>query len=132
LVKEIILFTLKIIQLFLIFTITIYFIQCNLFSLIESIDVFEERLSTKSQELYQGLLYALEDMTAYGYVTNSKIKIVLVLGINDSVKDSEIRLLMKKVANCYCTLVFNPFYDEDDRCIKSSAFDREMQNLILN
>lgn len=45
----------------------------------------------KSVECYLGLLYAMEDVAVYGYVTPLKVKIVLALALSDSVvRDAEV------------------------------------------
>jgi hypothetical protein len=42
--------------------------------------------------MYLGLLYALEDMAVYGYITNTKIKFIVAVGITEqSLKDVEMR-----------------------------------------
>ena len=46
---------------------------------------------TKSTECYLGLLYAMEDVAVYGYITPLKVKIVLALALSDTVvRDVEI------------------------------------------
>lgn len=46
---------------------------------------------TKSNECYLGLLYAMEDVAVYGYITPLKVKIVLALALSDGVvRDVEI------------------------------------------
>lgn len=47
--------------------------------------------NSKSSECYLGLLYAMEDVAVYGYITPLKTKIVLALGLTDSViRDADI------------------------------------------
>ncbi|XP_008470244.1 trafficking protein particle complex subunit 2-like protein [Diaphorina citri] len=49
-----------------------------------SLDVIEEKLSntgksnTESREFYLGILYSTEEHTIYGYVTNTKVKFMIV------------------------------------------------------
>lgn len=46
---------------------------------------------TKSNDCYLGLLYAMDDIAAYGYITPLKMKIVLALPLTDSVvRDAEV------------------------------------------
>nr|XP_023993279.1 trafficking protein particle complex subunit 2-like protein isoform X2 [Salvelinus alpinus] len=63
-----------------------------------SLDVVEEKISAvgkamaDQRELYLGLLYPTEDYKVYGYVTNSKVKFVIVVdSSNTSLRDNEIR-----------------------------------------
>ena len=47
--------------------------------------------SGKLADCYLGLLYSLEDVAVYGYITPLKVKIVLALALSDSVvKDVEV------------------------------------------
>jgi hypothetical protein len=56
--------------------------------------------STKNTDCYLGLLYTMEDVAVYGYVTPLKVKIILALALSDAViRDSEIIMVSKyKVA----------------------------------
>lgn len=48
----------------------------------------------KSTECYLGLLYAMEDVAVYGYITPLKVKIVIALALSDSVvRDVEVNLV---------------------------------------
>ncbi|KAB0803317.1 hypothetical protein PPYR_00287 [Photinus pyralis] len=52
------------------------------YKVLSSLDVVEEKLNngnkSDSRELYLGLLYSLERHKIYGYVTNTKIKFIIV------------------------------------------------------
>ena len=53
---------------------------------------------TKHFDMYLGLLYVLEDLAVYGYMTNTRIKFVLMVPSTDSIiKDQE----MKSVNNMH-------------------------------
>ena len=41
--------------------------------------------NSKSTECYLGLLYALEDVAVYGYITPLKVKIILTFDLTDAV-----------------------------------------------
>ncbi|WAR12972.1 TPC2L-like protein, partial [Mya arenaria] len=63
-----------------------------------SLDVIEEKVNNvgknanELRELYLGLLYPTEDYKVYGYVTNTKIKFVIVVeSSNTTLRDNEIR-----------------------------------------
>ncbi|KAK3086534.1 hypothetical protein FSP39_019848, partial [Pinctada imbricata] len=91
-----------------------------------SLDVVEEKISTVGKntndlrELYLGLLYPTEDykvypslryFTIYGYVTNTKVKFVIVVdSTNTALRDNEIRGMFRKLHNAYVDMVCNPFY----------------------
>ncbi|KAH9251242.1 hypothetical protein BASA81_010938 [Batrachochytrium salamandrivorans] len=59
-----------------------------------SCDVLEERVvpGSKSFDLYLGLLYIMEDLAVFGYMTNTRIKFVLMVASTDAaIKDQEIK-----------------------------------------
>ncbi|KAE9410477.1 trafficking protein particle complex 2 [Gymnopus androsaceus JB14] len=75
-----------------------------------SLDVIEERASAKSLECYLGLLYSMEDVAVYGYITPLKVKIVIALALSDSVvRDVEIALVFKALHMAYYSAISNPF-----------------------
>ncbi|XP_060767875.1 trafficking protein particle complex subunit 2-like protein isoform X1 [Neoarius graeffei] len=72
-----------------------------------SLDVVEEKISAvgkamaDQRELYLGLLYPTEDYKVYGYVTNSKVKFVIVVdSSNTSLRDNEIRSFTDHLHRC--------------------------------
>ncbi|CAG8692776.1 13112_t:CDS:2, partial [Ambispora leptoticha] len=59
-----------------------------------SCDVIEERVTSgpKTTDAYLGLLYAMEDLAVYGYLTNTRVKFVIVLAVPDTIiKDSDMK-----------------------------------------
>lgn len=55
-------------------------------------------LGGKSTECYLGLLYAMEDVAVYGYITPLKVKIVVALALSDSVvRDAEVILVSSPI-----------------------------------
>jgi hypothetical protein len=85
-----------------------------------SLDVVEEKVSVLSEhargasdrrELYLGQLYPSEEYKIYGYVTNTKVKfVVIVENTNSYAKDNEMKGLFKKLHLAYYSLLRNPFY----------------------
>ncbi|KAJ7179135.1 Sedlin, N-terminal conserved region-domain-containing protein [Mycena filopes] len=76
----------------------------------------EERVAAggKATECYLGLLYAMEDVAVYGYITPLKVKIVIALALSDSVvRDVEINLLCKALHMAYYSALSNPFLKLD-------------------
>ncbi|TFK75937.1 Sedlin [Pluteus cervinus] len=77
-----------------------------------SLDVIDERASSnsKSTECYLGLLYSMEDVAVYGYITPLKVKIVLALALSDSVvRDIEVNMIFKALHMAYYASISNPF-----------------------
>ncbi|KAL7979726.1 hypothetical protein Chor_004884 [Crotalus horridus] len=87
-----------------------------------SLDVVDEKVSAlgkalvDQRELYLGLLYPTEDYKVYGYVTNSKVKFVMVVdSSNTALRDNEIRSMFRKLHNSYTDVMCNPFYNPGDQ-----------------
>ncbi|KAG6873309.1 hypothetical protein C0995_000462 [Termitomyces sp. Mi166 len=77
-----------------------------------SLDVIEERVNAggKVADCYLGLLYAMEDVAVYGYITPLKVKIVVALALSDSVvKDVEVVMIFKALHMAYYSAISNPF-----------------------
>ncbi|OXB65057.1 hypothetical protein ASZ78_008340 [Callipepla squamata] len=119
-----------------------------------SLDVVDEKISAMGKamvdqrELYLGLLYPTEDykvylcniaaspcshtfLHRYGYVTNSKVKFVMVVdSSNTALRDNEIRSMFRKLHNSYTDIMCNPFYNPGDR-IHSRAFDNMVNSMMM-
>uniref|UniRef100_A0ABK0M8C9 Trafficking protein particle complex subunit n=2 Tax=Rattus norvegicus TaxID=10116 RepID=A0ABK0M8C9_RAT len=102
-----------------------------------SLDVVDEKISAMGKalvdqrELYLGLLYPTEDYKVYGYVTNSKVKFVMVVdSSNTALRDNEIRSMFRKLHNSYTDVMCNPFYNPGDR-IQSRAFDTMVTSMMV-
>jgi len=77
-----------------------------------SLDVFDERVgpNIKSMDCYLGLLYVLDEIAVYGYLTPTKLKIVVALTVTDAVvKDSEVMMLFRALHTAFYRCVSNPF-----------------------
>ncbi|KAJ7312010.1 hypothetical protein JRQ81_006339 [Phrynocephalus forsythii] len=102
-----------------------------------SLDVVDEKISAMGKalvdqrELYLGLLYPTEDYKVYGYVTNSKVKFVMVVdSSNTALRDNEIRSMFRKLHNFYTDVMCNPFYNPGDQ-IQSKAFDNMVTSMMV-
>eukprot|EP00160_Parvularia_atlantis_P004575 Unigene13883_Nuclearia_a/m.41955 Unigene13883_Nuclearia_a/g.41955 ORF Unigene13883_Nuclearia_a/g.41955 Unigene13883_Nuclearia_a/m.41955 type:complete len:165 (-) Unigene13883_Nuclearia_a:34-528(-) len=102
-----------------------------------SLDIVEERVTSgaKASEMYLGLLYSLEDIRVYGYVTNTKIKFVVIVQGGTAgegpLKDSEMRQLFVRLHTEYTNLLCNPFHDVGATKLVSPAFDRTVDALLV-
>ncbi|GBE79481.1 Uncharacterized protein SCP_0206810 [Sparassis crispa] len=79
-----------------------------------SLDVIEERINAavaaKSTECYLGLLYTMEDVAVYGYLTPLKVKIIIAVALSDSVvRDADVIMISKALHTAYRQSVANPF-----------------------
>ncbi|KAK2466186.1 hypothetical protein APHAL10511_001828 [Amanita phalloides] len=81
-----------------------------------SLDVIEERVTSagKSADCYLGLLYAMEDVAVYGYITPLKVKIIIAFAMTDTIiKDAEVNLIFKALHMAYYSAISNPFLKLD-------------------
>ncbi|KAJ1926298.1 hypothetical protein IWQ60_003918 [Tieghemiomyces parasiticus] len=79
----------------------------------------------KSLDMYLGLLQTVGDLAVYGYVTNTRIKVVVVITIPETiVKDIEMRGILREIHAAYIALASNPFYEIDNtKPLASRNFD---------
>ncbi|NP_001279440.1 trafficking protein particle complex subunit 2-like protein [Callorhinchus milii] len=102
-----------------------------------SLDVVEEKISAvgkalvDQRELYLGLLYPTEDYKVYGYVTNTKVKFIIVVdSSNIALRDNEIRSMFRKLHNSYTDIMCNPFYTPGEP-IQSTVFDNLVSGMMV-
>ncbi|XP_078400997.1 trafficking protein particle complex subunit 2-like protein [Cetorhinus maximus] len=102
-----------------------------------SMDVVEEKISAvgkapvDQRELYLGLLYPSEDYKIYGYVTNTKVKFVIVIdSSNIALRDNEIRSMFRKLHNSYADVLCNPFYNPGE-LIQSKVFGNMISSMMV-
>ncbi|KAJ8659172.1 hypothetical protein O0I10_005211 [Lichtheimia ornata] len=98
-----------------------------------SIDVIEERVASgpKNLDSYLGLLYAMEDLAVYGYITNTRVKFIVVVSVTDGIiRDAEMKAIFKKVHAAYLSQVCNPFYNLDSqKSLGGKAFVRAIDSI---
>ncbi|KAL0949933.1 hypothetical protein HGRIS_009960 [Hohenbuehelia grisea] len=64
----------------------------------------------KTAECYLGLLYTMEDVAVYGYITPLKVKIVVALALSDAVvRDLDVITIFKALHMAYYNAISNPF-----------------------
>jgi len=91
-----------------------------LFLIHASIDILEEKINllTKpssdrdSRDFYLGLLCTVEEYKIYGYVTNTRVKFVIIFEHSPSLlKDPDIKTLFQRLHQAYIDCISNPFCD---------------------
>ncbi|XP_061390883.1 trafficking protein particle complex subunit 2-like protein [Musca vetustissima] len=100
-----------------------------------SLDVVEEKCQAgvkgtpETKELYLGQLYATETHKIYGFVTNTKIKFILVIDSgNIALRENEVRAMFRNLHILY-TDVCNPFFLPGEH-LDSKKFDRAVHKLM--
>jgi len=109
------------------------------YSLHTSLDVVEEKISqtgagTKNandhRELYLGSLYSTEHQKVFGYVTNTKIKFIIIVdSTSTSLRDNETRQMFRRLHTAYTNILANPFYVPGDK-IDSAKFDIVVKSIM--
>ncbi|XP_034257075.1 trafficking protein particle complex subunit 2-like protein [Thrips palmi] len=101
-----------------------------------ALDVVEEKLSLAGKsnndvrELYLGLLHSTEEHKIFGYVTNTKIKfIVIVEATNTTLRDNEVRQMFRRLHAAYTDVVCNPFYIPGDHIV-SKKFESVVKSIM--
>jgi len=77
--------------------------------------------------MYLGLLFPTEEYKVYGFITNTKIKLIIVTDDAD-IKDIDLKIFFQKLHATFVNAVCNPFYIPDEK-IESLRFDTIVQLL---
>ncbi|XP_023179441.1 trafficking protein particle complex subunit 2-like protein [Drosophila hydei] len=100
-----------------------------------ALDVVEEKCligkgAPESKELYLGQLFSTENHKIYGFVTNSKIKFIVVIdSSNIALRENEVRAIFRNLHMLYTDAVCNPFYIPGEQ-LTFKKFDRAVQKLM--
>ncbi|KAK4340484.1 hypothetical protein RND71_041946 [Anisodus tanguticus] len=106
-----------------------------------SLDVVDERAPLLSitvnnpkkssptlNETFLGLLYPTENYKVYGYLTNTKVKLILVTTDLD-VRDADVRNFFRKFHAAYVDAVSNPFHVPGKK-ITSRTFAERVSTIV--
>eukprot|EP01100_Stratorugosa_tubuloviscum_P008732 TRINITY_DN3631_c3_g1_i2.p1 TRINITY_DN3631_c3_g1~~TRINITY_DN3631_c3_g1_i2.p1 ORF type:complete len:139 (+),score=65.48 TRINITY_DN3631_c3_g1_i2:115-531(+) len=100
-----------------------------------ALDTIEERLQIKPKEgifdPFLGFLFPLEDYKVYGYITNTNIKIIVILNEYTEIKEQELKTLFERLHTAYINAICNPFYNFDEP-IESQTFDVEVAAAVAS
>ena len=80
-------------------------------------------------ECYLGLLYTLEDVAVYGYMTPLKVKIVLTFDLTDAVvRDADVTMVRALQTSRKC--IFTPWIPLDISCISYGVLPVSCQPVL--
>ncbi|PNW84958.1 hypothetical protein CHLRE_03g165650v5 [Chlamydomonas reinhardtii] len=104
-----------------------YVIHCAL-------DAVEEKVLLKrgpgdSQDAYLGLLYPTEDYKVYGYLTNTHVKVLLLLDDEGAVKDEAVMRVFRRLHGLYVDTASNPFH-KFGLPLSSPRFDAAVDGVV--
>ncbi|GLJ40390.1 hypothetical protein SUGI_0831640 [Cryptomeria japonica] len=104
-----------------------YIVHCSL-------DVIDERVNNPKKsgptlnETFLGLLYPTENYKVYGYLTNTKVKFIVVTTDQD-LRDADVRSFFRRFHAAYVDAVSNPFHVPGKR-ITSAAFADRVRTIV--
>ncbi|KMZ61024.1 Trafficking protein particle complex subunit 2-like protein [Zostera marina] len=99
-----------------------------------SLDVIDERVNTPKKsgsrlnESFLGLLYPTETYKVYGYLTNTKVKFILVTTTSTGM-DPESRNFFGKLHAAYADAVSNPFHVQGKKLI-TKKFAKRVEAIV--
>ncbi|KAF9618497.1 hypothetical protein IFM89_001898 [Coptis chinensis] len=99
-----------------------------------SLDVIDERVNNPKKtsptlnETFLGLLYPTENYKVYGYLTNTKVKFILVTTDLD-VRDADVRNFFRRFHSAYVDAVSNPFHVPGKK-ITSRIFAERVSSIV--
>ncbi|XP_075521017.1 uncharacterized protein LOC142554215 isoform X1 [Primulina tabacum] len=99
-----------------------------------SLDVVDERVNNPKKaaptlnETFLGLLYPTENYKVYGYLTNTKVKFILVTTDLD-VCDADVRNFFRRFHTAYFDVVSNPFHVPGKK-ITSKIFAERVSTIV--
>ncbi|XP_022193784.1 trafficking protein particle complex subunit 2-like protein isoform X1 [Nilaparvata lugens] len=102
-----------------------------------SLDIIEEKLAAPAgknlndqKELYLGLLFSTENHKIFGYVTNTRVKLIVVVeSTNTSLRDNEVRTMFRKLHLAYTDTICNPFYVPGEM-VASKKFEAVVDSIM--
>lgn len=104
-----------------------YIVHCSLDAVEEKL-LQPQKTPGEPSDAYLGLLYPTDDFKVYGYVSNTKMKFILVLD-DMAPKDEEMRLIFKRFHAAFIDAVSNPFYTLNTPII-SPSFDASIRTIM--
>ncbi|XP_073292785.1 uncharacterized protein [Primulina huaijiensis] len=99
-----------------------------------SLDVVDERVNNPKKaaptlnETFLGLLYPTENYKVYGYLTNTKVKFILVTTDLD-VRDADVRNFFRRFHTAYVDAVSNSFHVPGKK-ITSKIFAERVSTIV--
>ncbi|CAM6082304.1 unnamed protein product [Calypogeia fissa] len=104
-----------------------YIVHCSLDVIDEKVNN-PKKLGVSLNETFLGLLYPTEDYKVFGYLSNTKIKFILVTTDQD-LRDADVRNFFRRFHAAYVDAASNPFHVPGKR-ITSPAFTERVSNIV--
>eukprot|EP00470_Lotharella_oceanica_P004017 CAMPEP_0170175176 /NCGR_PEP_ID=MMETSP0040_2-20121228/8307_1 /TAXON_ID=641309 /ORGANISM="Lotharella oceanica, Strain CCMP622" /LENGTH=139 /DNA_ID=CAMNT_0010417081 /DNA_START=122 /DNA_END=541 /DNA_ORIENTATION=+ len=102
-----------------------------------SLDIIEEKVAggrkayPGSRDMYLGLLFTVENFALYGYATNTKIKLVLL--VEGTTSSSSVKTWMREFHELYMGVCANPFVEllDQKNGLNTSTFRKEVRAKVV-
>ncbi|KAG5678372.1 hypothetical protein PVAND_008054 [Polypedilum vanderplanki] len=104
-------------------------LQYNFHSALDIVDEKSSNTANKNFDSFLGMLYATELYKIYGYMTNTKIKFILIVdSLNSALRENEVRNIFRSLHVEYTNYISNPFTIPNEP-IFSKSFDKNIRNI---
>jgi hypothetical protein len=109
----------------------------NQFIMHSAIDLFIEKIPPNgSKTMWLGLLGSIDECKIYGYLTSTKIKLMVSIhdiydGNDDLVREAGLKFLFSEVHNAFTQYTLNPFTKIKSK-IQSSRFDIALADIVCD
>ncbi|KAK9823385.1 hypothetical protein WJX72_002400 [[Myrmecia] bisecta] len=104
-----------------------YIVHCSLDAVDEKV-AMPKKSPADTADPYLGMLYPTEDYKVYGYISNTKMKFILVLD-EPVAREDDMRMIFKRFHTAYVDAVSNPFYTGNTP-ITSPSFDASVRAIV--
>eukprot|EP01024_Parvocaulis_polyphysoides_P032167 TRINITY_DN28886_c0_g1_i1.p1 TRINITY_DN28886_c0_g1~~TRINITY_DN28886_c0_g1_i1.p1 ORF type:complete len:160 (-),score=18.75 TRINITY_DN28886_c0_g1_i1:234-662(-) len=104
-----------------------YIIHCALDSVDDRASVKTALASRDGSGSYLGLLYPIENLRVYGFISKTKVKYFVVE--NDPQVKDDLQAVFHQIHAAYVDTVCNPFYTLNT-VIQSAKFDLRIANIV--
>jgi len=105
-----------------------YYVHTSLDVIDEKVNLTKKSFANSNGDLYLGLLFSVEDFKIYGYITNTKIKFVVVL--KDVVGDTNIKSWFRELHALFVATMSNPFCSLNSK-IESQKFEQTLLRMVV-
>ena len=85
--------------------------------------------SAAKQDPYLGMLYPIEELRVYGYLSACRVKLIAVID-EEEVKDEQMRALFRRLHSLYVDTMSNPFRAPDADLHACASFRRQVERIV--
>lgn len=105
-----------------------YIVHCALDAIDEKVST-PKRAPNEVNDSYLGVLYPTEDFKVHGYVSSTRVKLVVVTEKGVEKDSGEMGKVFKKIYHAYVNAASNPFYTPGQP-LMSPKFDKTLASIV--